>query len=67
MLVEAIGTGAADIDGDGNLSLAEIATWVKPRVAREAREDHREQNPTLTTGSALGDPSSVIVAGGLAP
>jgi hypothetical protein len=67
MLVEAIGTGVADIDGDGNLSLAEIATWVKPRVAREAREDHREQNPTLTTGSALGDPSTVILAGGLSP
>jgi hypothetical protein len=65
VLVDALGTGAADIDGDGSVSLSEVAQWVKPRVAREAKQDNREQTPSLVVGSALGDPSAVILASGL--
>jgi hypothetical protein len=48
------------------VSLGEVAQWVKPRVAREAKSDNREQTPQLTAGTALGDPSNVILASGLA-
>jgi hypothetical protein len=67
VLIEALGAGAADIDGDGNVSLGEVVSWVRPRVAREARQDNRDQNPTLTAGTAVGDPATLILASGLAP
>jgi hypothetical protein len=67
VLVEALGGGAADIDGDGNVSLGEVVSWVRPRVAREARHDNRDQNPVLTAGAAVGDPATLILASGLAP
>ena len=64
VLTEALGTGAADADGDGQISLQELSDWVKPRVAREARRDSRDQNPVLTVGSALGDLKTVSVGWG---
>jgi hypothetical protein len=65
-LFEGIGNGAADANGDGQLTLQEIADWVKPRVARDAKEqDNREQTPSLVVGAGLGGTSDVIVAWGL--
>lgn len=46
-LVEGLGTGRADVDGDGQITLRELADWVTPRVAREARRAGRSQTPTL--------------------
>jgi uncharacterized caspase-like protein len=64
-VVQGLGTGAADIDGDGQVSLSELGDWVKPRVAREAKKDNRDQTPSLVVSSALGAPSGFIVEWGL--
>lgn len=58
-LVRAIGEGLADIDGDGQIKLSELVTWVTPRVQREAHELGREQTPTLATSL----PASHVVVG----
>ena len=41
-----------------------LSDWVKPRVAREARRDSRDQNPVLTAGASLGDLKTVSVGWG---
>ena len=64
-LTQGLGTGAADMDGDGQVSLQELADWTRPRVSREAKKDNREQTPSLAVGSGLGGASSFIVEWGL--
>ncbi len=64
-IIEAIGQGRADIDGDGQISLAELETYVTPRVSREARRANREQNPVINVDPELGDPSNIILLWGL--
>ncbi len=63
-VAEGIGTGAADIDGDGTITLRELADWVGPRVAREAKRANRDQNPGLSA-PAGDDPKAFAVAYGL--
>lgn len=41
--------GAADADADGHLTLAELHAYARKRVILDAREQNREQTPTLTT------------------
>ena len=65
-LVEGLGTGIADTDGDGQVSLQELGDWVRPRVARDAKKDEREQHPAITVGTGVGAPASFIVAYGFA-
>ena len=65
-VTEGLGTGAADGDGDGQISLQELADWVKPRVARDARKDNREQTPSVTVGNNVGSAGSFSVAWGFA-
>lgn len=60
-VVSALATGQADMDGDGSITLSELAAWVTPRVEREARRDSREQTPTLQLGSTLKDASDFVV------
>jgi hypothetical protein len=60
-----LGTGAADVNGDGQVSLQELSDWVSPRVAQAARRDNREQHPKLAVGSGVGDAGNFIVAYGL--
>lgn len=59
-----IGRGEADADGDGQVTLEELAAWVKPRVTREAKKQGREQTPVLSspTGARPGD---MVVAHGV--
>jgi outer membrane protein OmpA-like peptidoglycan-associated protein len=64
-LVQALGHGAADINGDGQVSLAELGEWVSPRVTREAQKDNRTQTPSLVVGQGLGAPGNVMLAWGL--
>ncbi len=64
LVAEGLGSGAADIDGDGSVSLKELYDWVGPRVAREAKKDGRDQNPSLTSPSG-DDPKAFSVAYGL--
>jgi len=66
-LVEALAAASADVDGDGQITLAELADWVQPRVAREAKRDNREQHPQLKLGSSLDSPSRVPVIWGVTP
>ncbi|HEY3358085.1 MAG TPA: caspase family protein, partial [Polyangia bacterium] len=53
-LLEALGQGKADVNGDGQLSLQELLDWIRPRVAAEAKRAHRDQHPTLVLGDGLG-------------
>jgi hypothetical protein len=64
-LLDGLGSVAAEIIGDGQVSLAELSEWVSPRVAREAKKDNRDQNPGLTLGKGLGSADAFIVAWGL--
>ena len=64
-VLQGLGTGAADIDGNGSITLDELATWVKPRVSAAATQDHRDQHPSLVVGSTLGTPANFIVEWGL--
>lgn len=67
MLVRGLGAGEADVDGDGNVSLDELSQWVPPRVAREAKKDNRDQNPTLRLSAGFGDAKRIVIASGLTP
>jgi hypothetical protein len=64
-VVDGLGTGAADMNGDGQVSLSELSQWVQPRVSREAKKANRDQNPALTVGKGLGSADSFIVEWGL--
>jgi hypothetical protein len=57
-LLEGLGNGSADIDGDGRITADELASWVTPRVAREAKRESREQTPHL-----VGSASAFVVMG----
>jgi hypothetical protein len=61
----ALGTGQADLDGDGQITLKELVDWIRPRVAREARRLSREQTPSVALGTALGDGQGLVVVQGL--
>lgn len=65
-LIEAIGSGQGDINGDGQISLKELADWVGPRVQREAKRANREQTPHLSLGKKLGSAGEFIVSWGYA-
>jgi hypothetical protein len=67
LLLDALGKGDADINGDGQVSLDELKQWVTPRVTNYAKQENREQHPVLTLGPALGSPDAVMLEWGLAP
>jgi hypothetical protein len=47
---QALGQGAADMDGDGQITAGELQKWLRPRVARAAKQDGRDQNPDVQAG-----------------
>jgi hypothetical protein len=59
-----IGRGEADADGDGQITVKELAAWVKPRVEREARKQGREQSPELSSPTGA-RPEDMVVAHGV--
>lgn len=65
-VLDGLGHGRADINGDGQISLQELTDYVKPRVSREAKRENRDQNPSLTMGAGVGAAESFIVEWGLA-
>jgi hypothetical protein len=65
-LIDAIGSGQADINGDGQISLKELEDWITPRVKREAKRANREQTPSVQVGKKLGAPDDFIVSWGYA-
>jgi hypothetical protein len=64
-VVEGVSSGQADADGDGQLTLKELADWVTPRVAREAKQTQRDQTPRLAVGKGLGDPQNLPIVWGI--
>lgn len=64
-VVEGIATGQADGDGDGQLTLRELADWVSPRVSREAKKSQRDQTPRLAVGKGLGDAQNLPIVWGI--
>jgi hypothetical protein len=64
-VLEAVGTGQADTNGDGQISLQELMDWVKPRVARDAKRDNRDQTPNLVLGQKTGAATDFMVAWGI--
>jgi hypothetical protein len=65
-VAEGLGTGQADADGDGQITLQELSDWVSPRVAREAKGSQRDQHPKLIVGNGIGAASNFVVEYGLA-
>jgi uncharacterized caspase-like protein len=65
-LMAGLGTGAADMNGDGQISLQELSDWVSPRVAQAAKTDNHDQHPGLVVGSGVGTAGNFIVEYGLA-
>jgi hypothetical protein len=47
-LLDGIGSGRADTDGDGQITLEELSTWITPRVKRDAQQQQRMQTPRLS-------------------
>ncbi len=64
-VVEGIATGQADGDGDGQLTLRELADRVSPRVSREAKKSQRDQTPRLAVGKGLGDAQNLPIVWGI--
>jgi hypothetical protein len=65
-VTQGLGTGEADMNGDGQVSLQELSDYVSPRVTRDSKKDSREQHPSMVVGSGVGSASSFIVEYGLA-
>ena len=65
VLAEGLGSAQADVNGDGQVSLAELSQWVKPRVQREAKKDRRDQTPGLVLGAGAGRAEDFVVAYGV--
>ena len=64
-LVDALGTGSADVDGDGQITVEELDTYVTPRVARKAEELSRKQEPDLKLGPGGNDGADLSITWGL--
>jgi hypothetical protein len=64
-LIDGMGKGLADTNGDGQISVRELSDWVSPRVSRDALKDGRTQTPRLVVGGGLGGASDLLVAWGL--
>jgi hypothetical protein len=63
LVAEGAGSGQADMDGDGQITVQELVDWVRPRVSREARLDNREQTPAVVAGSSASASSFVLAYG----
>ncbi len=62
---DALGTASADIDGDGNISLAELLTWATPRVTRMSKDLGATQTLSVFEAPGIGDKATFFLATGL--
>jgi hypothetical protein len=62
-LLEALGRAGGDVDGDYQISLEELRSFVEPRVSREARLQNRVQTPTLSLPAGTEGRSLIIAFG----
>jgi hypothetical protein len=61
-----LGAGAADLNGDGQITVQELADYVTPRVAREAAKANVVQSPRLKLGDKLARSGDVVIEWGIA-
>ncbi len=64
-LLSGLGYGHADLDGDGQIVWNELASWVKPRVARDAKKAGQAQDPWFNDGASATPGSRLVLASGL--
>lgn len=62
-ILEGLGNARADLDGDGQITLQELATWTGPRVTREAKRANRSQAPALLLGPGFVAATTTIASG----
>jgi uncharacterized caspase-like protein len=55
--------GAADADGDANVTLAEVVSHVQQGVERDARRENRDQRPTISLPKSTNAAKTFIVRG----
>ncbi len=65
LVVRGLGAAEADVNGDGNVALDELAQWVPARVENEAKKDNRAQTPTLATSAGFDDTKAVLLGVGV--
>jgi uncharacterized caspase-like protein len=65
-LLHGLGAGAADLNGDGQITLKELADYVAPRVAREAAKANQLQNPRLKLGDTIAQSGDMVIEWGIA-
>ena len=66
-LLQGLGSGRADLNGDGQISLKELIDYVGPRVSREAAKANRAQHPALRSGDKVSSSAQIMLVWGLAP
>jgi uncharacterized caspase-like protein len=66
-LLQGLGSGKADSNGDGQITLEELANYVSPRVTREAARANRAQHPALKSGDKATKPPQLMLVWGLEP
>lgn len=59
-LVDGLASGAADTDGDKQISARELMGWVTPRVEREAKSQNRAQTPKLNAGTSQNADAALV-------
>jgi hypothetical protein len=64
-LGEALGSGRADLDGDGRITLAELHGFIAPRLGRHARRHKQQQTPSIQLGPGMVPAAQITVASGL--
>ena len=66
-LLQGLGNGRADLNGDGQISLKELIDYVGPRVSREAAKANRAQHPALRSGDKVSGSATIMLVWGLEP
>jgi hypothetical protein len=64
-LTDGVGAALADVDGDGRVTVQEIASWAFPRVTRDARRDKRTQSPVVLLSPGSPTAAQIVLVGGL--
>lgn len=64
-VIEGIGRGLADFNGDGQITLHELTSWAGPRLTRRAMLDKRLQTPSVLMGPGMGSPTLFVLVTGL--
>jgi hypothetical protein len=66
-LLQGLGNGRADLNGDGQISLKELIDYIGPRVSREAAKANRAQHPALRSGDKVSSSAQIMLVWGLEP